>query len=319
MDKKEFYNMINRVIGDKVFQYEGPIMGGVSLDVVIDFKFKIVGDVKLLHMGEPKNHVSIDVTVLSITPPTLDGFIQNLDNAFEIKDRMYFTATKIENYIWRVLQHFSIEDTPVITSIKFTGKRYEYMEKINEGISEKKGIVRKVVQDIIRVFKKGEGEYALPEDISNNMTYDFPNLNTEFTVEVKIDEDNTIEGFDIDGGYYDDEETFEIHIQYNPKFFPETYYDLIGELNEIVRHELQHLIQSERGINRPTDETDPEKYYLQPHELDAQIAGFKRLSKIRKEPFEKTVINWFNTNKTLGDDAKERIINVILKTKKWPQ
>jgi hypothetical protein len=193
------------------------------------------------------------------------------------------------------------------------------MEKINEGISEKKGIVRKVVQDIIRVFKKGEGEYALPEDISNNMTYDFPNLNTEFTVEVKIDEDNTIEGFDIDGGYYDDEETFEIHIQYNPKFFPETYYDLIGELNEIVRHELQHLIQSERGINRPTDETDPEKYYLQPHELDAQIAGFKRLSKIRKEPFEKTVINWFNKNKTLGDDAKERIINVILKTKKWPQ
>jgi hypothetical protein len=319
MDKKEFYNMINRVIGDKVFQYEGPIMGGVSLDVVIDFKFKIVGDVKLLHMGEPKNHVSIDVTVLSITPPTLDGFIQNLDNAFEIKDRMYFTATKIENYIWRVLQHFSIEDTPVITSIKFTGKRYEYMEKINEGISEKKGIVRKVVQDIIRVFKKGEGEYALPEDIGNNMTYDFPNLNTEFTVEVKIDEDNTIEGFDIDGGYYDDEETFEIHIQYNPKFFPETYYDLIGELNEIVRHELQHLIQSERGINRPTDETDPEKYYLQPHELDAQIAGFKRLSKIRKEPFEKTVIDWFNKNKTLGDDAKERIINVILKTKKWPQ
>ena len=316
MDKKEFYNMINRVIGDKVFQYEGPIMGGISLDVVIDFKFKIIGDVKLLHMGEPKNHVSIDVKVLSITPPTLDGFIQNLDNAFEIKDRMYFTATKIENYIWRVLQHFSIEDTPVITSIKFTGKRYEYMEKINEGISEKKGIVRKVVQDIIRVFKKGEGEYVLPEDISNNMTYDFPNLNTEFTVEVKIDEDNSIEGFDIDGGYYDDEETFEIHIQYNPKFFPETYYDLIGELNEIVRHELQHLIQSERGINRPSDETDPEKYYLQPHELDAQIAGFKRLSKIRKEPFEKTVIDWFNKNKTLSDDAKERIISVILKTKK---
>ena len=316
MDKKEFYNMINRVIGDKVFQYEGPIMGGISLDVVIDFKFKIVGDTKLLHMGEPKNHVSIDVKVLSITPPTLDGFIQNLDNAFEIKDRMYFTATKIENYIWRVLQHFSIEDTPVITSIKFTGKRYEYMEKINEGISEKKGIVRKVVQDIIRVFKKGEGEYVLPEDISNNMTYDFPNLNTEFTVEVKIDEDNSIEGFDIDGGYYDDEETFEIHIQYNPKFFPETYYDLIGELNEIVRHELQHLIQSERGINKPSDETDPEKYYLQPHELDAQIAGFKRLSKIRKEPFEKTVIDWFNKNKTLSDDAKERIISVILKTKK---
>jgi hypothetical protein len=317
MDKKEFYDMINRVIGDKVFQYEGPIMVGLSLDVVIDFKFKIVGDVKLRHMGEPKNYVGIDVTVLNITPPTLDGFIPDIqDNRLEISDRMYYMANNIENYVWRVFQYFSVVDIPVLTSIRFTGERHNPMEGLNEGRSEKKGIVRKIVQDIIRVFKKGDGEYTLPEDISSNMTYDFPSLNTEFTVEVKIDEDNTIEGFDIDGGYYDDEETFEIHIQYNPKFFPETYYDLIGELNELVRHELQHLIQSEMGIDRPTDETDPEKYYLQPHELDAQIAGFKRLSKIRKEPFEKTVIDWFNKNKTLSDDAKERVINVILKTKK---
>ena len=316
MEKKQIYDVINSMIGDDVFQYEGPIMGGLNLEVVINFKFKIIGDVKLRRMGEPTNYVGINVSVLSITPPTLDGFIQNLDNSFEIKDRMYFTATKLENRIWEVLRYFSIEDTPVLTSIRFTGERHNPMEGLNEGKSEKKGIVRKIVQDIIRVFKKGDGEYTLPEDISSNMTYDFPSLNTEFTVEVKIDEDNTIEGFDIDGGYYDDEETFEIHIQYNPKFFPETYYDLIGELNEIVRHELQHLIQSERGVNRPTDETDPEKYYLQPHELDAQIAGFKRLSKIRKEPFEKTVIDWFNKNKTLSDDAKERVINVILKTKK---
>jgi hypothetical protein len=28
---------------------------------------------------------------------------------------------------------------------------------------------------------------------------------------------------------------------------------------------------------------------LQPHEIDAQVAGFKRLSKIRKQPFEKIV------------------------------
>lgn len=314
MNKKEFYNMVNRVISDKIFQYEGPIIGGVSLNGVIDFKFKIIGDIELLHMGQPKNYIGIDLSVLSITPPSLDAIIVDLDNAFEIKDRMYFTATKIENYIWRVLQHFSIEDTPVLTSIKFTGKRYN-MENITEGKSEKKGIVRKIVQDIIRVFKKGEGEYTLPEDVSNDLIYDFSTVQTNFTVEVKIDEDNTIEGFEIDGGYYSEEDIFEIHIQYNPKFFPDTYYDLIGELNELVRHEIQHMVQYERGINIDSDETDPEKYYLQPHELDAQIAGFKRLSKIRKEPFEKTVIDWFNKNKTLSDEVKDKIINVILKTK----
>lgn len=318
MEKKEFYDMINGMIGDKVFQYEGPIMGGVNLESVINFKFKIIGDVKLLHMGQPTNYVGINVSVLSITPPQFDDLIPNLDNSFEIKDRMYYTATKLENEIWGVLRYFSVEDTPIITSIRFTGKRYRdnYMKNITEGTSEKKGIVRKLVQDIIKVFKQGEGEYDLPEDISNEMTYSFRGLNTDFTMEVKIDENENIEGFELDGGYYDDNDTFEIHVMYNPNFFPETYYDLIGELNELVRHELQHLIQAERGVDRPTDETDPEKYYLQPHEIDAQVAGFKRLSKIRKQPFEKIVRDYFHKNKTLSDAAKERIVSAILIAKR---
>ena len=316
MNKKEVYNVINGIIADRVFKYEGPILGGVNLDVVIEFKFKIVGDVELLHMGEPKNYVGIDVSVLSITPPQLDEIIQSFDNAFEIKDRMYFTATKLENEIWGVLKYFSVVDTPVLMSIRYTGKRYYSMEKITEGTSEKKGVVRKLVQDIIKVFKKGEGEYTLPEDISDEMTYSFRGFDTDFTVEIKIDENENVEGFELDGGYYDDTDTLEIHIMYNSNFFPETYYDLIGELNELVRHELQHLIQAERGIDRPTDETDPEKYYLQPHEINAQIAGFKRLSNLRKEPFEKVVRDFFNKNKTLSDDAKERVIGSILKSKR---
>jgi hypothetical protein len=316
MDENKVYKVINSMIEDRVFQYEGPIMGGVNLEAVINFKFKIIGDVKLLHMGQRTNYVGVNVTVLSITPPQLDGFIQNLDNSFEIKDRMYYTATKLENEIWGILRYFSVEDTPVITSIRFTGKRYEYMEKINEGISEKKGVVRKLVQDIIKVFKQGEGEYELPEDVSDEMTYSFRGFDSEFNIEVKIDEDENIDGFELDGGYYDDDDTFEIHVIYNPKFFPEKYYDLIGELNELVRHELQHLIQAERGIDRPTDETDPEKYYLQPHEIDAQVAGFKRLSKIRKQPFEKIVRDFFRKNKTLSDEAKERVVSAILIAKR---
>jgi len=312
MEKKKFYSMINRVIGDKIFQYEGPILGGVSLDVVIDFKIKLVGDVELLHMGEPKNHIGIDATVLSINPPTLDGFIQDLENAFEIKDRMYFTATKLENYIWRVLQHFSIVDTPVLTSIRFTGKRHNYMENITESKSEKRNIVREVVKDVITLFKKGEGEYSLPEDLTSEIEYDFHNLETSFTVELKVTESDSVDGFDLDGGYYDDDDTFEIDIVYNPKFFPEHYYDLIGELNELFRHELEHLIQMEKGVDRPKDKLPAEEYYMQPHEIEAQIQGFKRLSKIRKEPFEKIVRNWYYKNDTLTDKEKERIIEKIL-------
>ena len=38
-------------------------------------------------------------------------------------------------------------------------------------------------------------------------------------------------------------------------------------------------------------ESDPIKYYTQPHELDAQVYGFKRLSKLRNKPFEQVVRN----------------------------
>jgi hypothetical protein len=56
---------------------------------------------------------------------------------------------------------------------------------------------------------------------------------------------------------------------------------------------------------------------MQPHEIDAQIAGFKRMSQITRKPFEEVVRDWFNKNKdihTLNDDQKEKVIQVILKS-----
>ena len=60
---------------------------------------------------------------------------------------------------------------------------------------------------------------------------------------------------------------------------------------------------------------DPKVYYTQPHEIDAQVYGFKRLSKLRNEPFEKTVRHWFNTHEMIHQMDKkdtEFVINKIL-------
>jgi hypothetical protein len=66
------------------------------------------------------------------------------------------------------------------------------------------------------------------------------------------------------------------------------------------------------------DETDPYKYYLQPHEMHAQIFGFNRLSKLTRKPFEEIVRNWYKTHKDLHrltDSQSEKIINKLLMMK----
>ena len=67
--------------------------------------------------------------------------------------------------------------------------------------------------------------------------------------------------------------------------------------------------------NTPEEE-DPFKYYTQPHEIDAQVFGFKRLSKIAKKPYELVVKNWFNKHRDihrLNDREMIEVINILLR------
>jgi hypothetical protein len=87
----------------------------------------------------------------------------------------------------------------------------------------------------------------------------------------------------------------------------------------LVAHELRHIYQQKYNtfdidVEEPED---PFEYYTQPHEIDAQIAGFKRMSQITKKPFEEVVRNWFEKNKDihrLDDNQKEEVIKMILTT-----
>lgn len=153
-------------------------------------------------------------------------------------------------------------------------------DQINES---KRNIVRQIVRDIISIFKnEEEGEFDLPTHLNQEDYYSFDNLQTNFNLELKIYQTDEIETFELEGGYYEDGEVMEIEILYNPAAFPAQLWNLVGELNETVRHELQHIIQYERGEENEPDETSSEIYYTQEHELDAQVAGFKRIAKLRK-------------------------------------
>jgi hypothetical protein len=177
--------------------------------------------------------------------------------------------------------------------------------------------IRTIVRDIIKIFKEeDEGEFNLPYEIDELKTkYTFPKF--ELEVELIIRESEEVDDFLLNAEFYREEEIITILIVYNPNNKGNLIYDLIGNLNELVSHELRHMYQQKTGMYdlNVEEPEDPFEYYTQPHELDAQVAGFKRMSKITKKPFEKVVRNWFEKNKDIhgmDDNKKEKVIQKIL-------
>ena len=145
--------------------------------------------------------------------------------------------------------------------------------------------------------------------------YDFENLDTKFEIFLDLQQNENVNGLDVDAEYWDDEQILYITIITKPDPSNSILQDLLKELNEVVRHELEHIKQHEESYDFPKEPKSHERYYTQPHELDAQRAGFKRRSKIEKIPMEKMVRDWFEKNKhkyKMKPDQVERVIQKIL-------
>ena len=188
--------------------------------------------------------------------------------------------------------------------------------------NRRRDVIRQIVKDLILIFKENEeGDFYLPEYFEDrNMIYTFPGFSEDLIVEFKMSVNESINNFTVDANYYNNEDIIEVNLEYNPKNKRTMMYDLIGELNEIVAHEIRHVDQKNKGMFdlSKKDDEDPYKYYQQPHEMDAQIFGFNRLSKLTRKPFEEVVRNWYETHKDLHrltDSQSEKIINKLLMMK----
>lgn len=189
--------------------------------------------------------------------------------------------------------------------------------------SRRRDIIRQIIKDIITIYKsEEEGEYYLPDEVDENRNfYIFSDTGAKVKVELTIQENPNRETFKIDASYYRRENIIEVIIDYNPEKKEKIIYDLIGQLNELIAHEIRHVDQKHKGIyNLEIDEPeDPYEYYTQPHELDAQYFGFKRMSKMTKKPMEVLVRQWFENNYDLHQlegQQKEDVINKILNFRK---
>ena len=189
--------------------------------------------------------------------------------------------------------------------------------------NNKREEIRKIVRDIISIFKKNdEGDFYLPEDVTGEEFYDFDKIKAILTIELSIIVDDEVDGFSVNADWVSEDDVIELSISYNSENKNKLLYDLSGELNEIIAHEIRHIDQDTTGsYNTKVSKLlkTERKYYTKPHELDAQIFGFKRISKLTKTPFDVVVKRWFNTHHNLhqmDDKDVKYVIKKIMEFKK---
>jgi hypothetical protein len=175
-----------------------------------------------------------------------------------------------------------------------------------------RGIIRNIISKIKKDYRKSK-VYKY-ENID-------PGFGSRFDLEIVMNKGKDFDGsflkpYDMEAFWDDDTNTLEIFLNIDSKADNTFLYDLIGELNDVISHELTHKKQYERGDKIPNRRiTRPETYYTQPHEIEAQMAGFKRKSKLSGVPLRDVIKVYFERRRNkykLTDKIIDRIVNRLL-------
>jgi hypothetical protein len=280
----------------------------------IDYKFKVDGYRKMTSVGEEYDYAKLNVVITGLN----DRFSQLLFTP-EDNEQGKMIARSFENRLYKFYSDLNLEMTDFLRifdgDIRTTidSLTFDVPKPINESRMSRLA-VRTAVKDIVNILKNGkDGDFMLPNDEGDE--YQFINLPFSFSVELFIEIDNDIEKYKMNGQIVEND-VIQIIIRFNPKTLKNNFYNIIGELNEIVAHELEHLYQDYRGERKyKTPPNDSFKYYTQPHEIKAQRAGFRRIAKLRKLPFNDVVKDWFEDHKEIhqmNDNEVNKVIQIII-------
>ena len=318
---------LNEFLSDHSFVITNPY--GLPNDVSkIDVKVKLTGMKPMISIGEWKNFIEYTLILEKVddehlrqilgyvfaAAKTHDYVISNTDTKF------YSLTSQVNELLRKFLKYWGIDNyvtcTRIIDKVTNVDPKYMLEGVINEGRYDI--AIRNVVKDILTTFKyQKEGEFNLPEDIlgGEEMVYIFPNIDSPFSVELYMEVDDDVDTVDVDGEYYADDDTIVVRIKSNPNLDREMLEELHFELVELISHEIKHLEQNERGYKFPRKEPKKSlKYYTQPHEIEAQIAGFKKRAQKQRRPFADVVDDWFDKNRHkhgLTDDEIDIVVDKI--------
>jgi len=313
-------NRINKLLSTRTFKFKGQIINDLpeSMNSDIDYKFKIDGYKKMTSVGEEYNYALLNVVITGLN----DRFSQLLftpeDNeqgkmiAKSFENRLYKFYSDLNLAMTNFLRIFDGDIRTTIDSLTF-----DIPKPITESKMSRmsRNAVRTTVKDILNVIKnKSAGEFYLPGE--DGEEYSFSNLPFNYSVNLFIEIDDNIDGYKLNGNYSSEDDVIEILIKFNPKTLRKNAYNIIGELNDIVAHELEHGFQYiTEGKVYQEPPTDSLSYYTQIDEVKAQRVGFRRVAKLRKLPFNDVVKEWFENHKDiheLSEDECEKVINVII-------
>ena len=287
-----------------------------------NIKVEITGVREYISMGDKKDYVTLTLYILPSSELS--------DSHNSIMSGYFGRETKIETYdagpyqnlVWvtqnkvdELLKYFSLPSSMISKVVNEVEPKKMNESLIVEGELDK--LTRKLVQDVVQFFKhQRKGEFGLPEDLGKDeMVYTYPGFDG-FSIFLDLQLSDDVETVDVDGELYYGDDLMYLTIISNPNAGYTILDELTKELNEVIRHELEHIKQHEQGYKFPNKEPkSPEKYYTQQHELEAQRAGFNKRAKSEKADFETLVRTWFQKNPhkhTLNPKQQEKVIQQII-------
>jgi len=192
---------------------------------------------------------------------------------------------------------------------KISNANFEILEKI----------VDTLVIDVFEMLNRGtSGVFYLPEETGEIPIYIIGEGVNDLTLEFEVIHDKTIVKPEVDGEYVPNEGVVVLQVVYNPnENIKEVIEEITPEIYEILTHEVVHFLQEEAGFEFPEKEPKKSvKYYKQKHEIEAQVKGFERQSKVTKKEIEKVMKAWFEKypNKhNLKPKEVDKVIKTLLK------
>ena len=305
----QHYQRAKEFLENRVYEFEGEIVG-----LTISFKYKIrLLDIRpMIHMGTslPTQFIGVDIIELGQNGVFLKNMktFGNTELPYQIRSKIGVEMEKL------IVKFFKLADSIIVDP------NYTILDSLNESIIfESKSMrseTKKISSDIIYLVKnhkKESEEFRLPEDITGEHFYDFGN-GTDISVDLEIRENRDLEKpFVVNAEYIDEESQINVLILFKPQEFPNLLNELHYELNETIRHELEHFKQDIKGELPTKKSKSKQTYYTQPHELQAQVAGFKRISKLKKIPFMDVVRNWYKTHHYEHGLSQSQINKVLSK------
>lgn len=235
----------------------------------------------------------------------------------------------VENELRHWLNKKFFLDPPLSLKNTKSEKNTEYItESLKKKILLEKvrnaSFIRQIVKDIVKIYKnEDEGEFYLPDDLIDD-TVEYILKDSSVSVELILQQSNDVEDFLINANFYRKDDIIIVKIVYNPHKKNQSIYNLIGELNEIIAHELRHQYQRDMGLygmddldddNEEEEEQSGIEYYSRPEEIDAQVDGFKRMRDVTRRPFEELVKNWFRTHTEIhkmNNEDQNQVISKIM-------